>query len=532
MAFTLMGLKICNHCSYLLHCIILFNVVLIFWIGRYLLSGGRNTFTSGSEFILQEQQLNMQQQRILSDINIQDSLNEHEPPISVDKAPVVQLKSLLIDINRFKDPSAASVMQLRKIAESAELNPNLGDPANMINTIATESISKTDENIVIGDEKGFGNRLRSLLNCYDRPYKPEILQRGDFWVLQNYVRADHGELKCHESITYTTHADYTFLDSLIPLLERWKAPVSIALYAPGNDFQPTLDSIRYLRDCLPESNLVRMYATFHIYFNTKHIPEIVPMHQDILKVGHNCKKRATFGAMVDRLYRIQKQLFYPINVGRNIARDAALTHFILASDMEMYPSMVLVNKFLKMIARNETYLQRTAPRVFPLPIFKVETNSAVPRNKTELQEMLRTSKAIPFQESGGASCHRMPKSKEWMVANETEELNVFYIGKRINYFVNWEPVHIGTHADPHYDERISWEGKCDKVTQAYALCALDYEFHILDNAFLVHKPGTKIYESEYNRGWLMRKTNKIIRTIIYPELKVLYGTRPGCAIHT
>jgi hypothetical protein len=28
-------------------------------------------------------------------------------------------------------------------------------------------------------------------------------------------------LKCYETITYTTHADYTFLDNLIPLLERW-----------------------------------------------------------------------------------------------------------------------------------------------------------------------------------------------------------------------------------------------------------------------------------------------------------------------
>lgn len=74
--------------------------------------------------------------------------------------------------------------------------------------------------IVTGDEKEFDERLRGLLNCYDRPYKSAILQRGDFWVLENYIRADHGELKCHETITYTTHSDYTFLDNLLPLLIR------------------------------------------------------------------------------------------------------------------------------------------------------------------------------------------------------------------------------------------------------------------------------------------------------------------------
>jgi len=31
--------------------------------------------------------------------------------------------------------------------------------------------------------------------------------------------------------------------------------------------------------------------------------------------------------------------------------------------------------------------------------------------------------------------------------------------------VHWEPIYIGTHADPHYDERLSWEGKSDKMPQ-------------------------------------------------------------------
>lgn len=35
-----------------------------------------------------------------------------------------------------------------------------------------------------------------------------------------------------------------------------------------------------------------------------------------------------------------------MNVGRNIARDAAMTHFILASDIELYPNPGLVKRFL------------------------------------------------------------------------------------------------------------------------------------------------------------------------------------------
>lgn len=374
-------------------------------------------------------------------------------------------------------------------------------------------------------------KLRSLLNCHDRDYEPYIGQRGDFWVLKNYVRAEHGELRCHETITYTTHADYTFLDNLVPLLERWNAPVSLAMHAPGTDFQPTVNAIKYLRDCLAESHLVRQFVTFHIYFSSKHIPKNVPKYEKVLEPPYNCSLPAPyFNVSSSQLYKTAKKLLYPVNVGRNIARDAAMTHFILASDIELYPNPGLVHKFLEMIARNEPVLQRKNPRVFPLSIFEVDSTSPVPRDKTELQELLRNGKAISFHKRVCSSCHGVPKSKEWIAANETDDLGVFHIGKRVGYFVHWEPIYIGTHADPHYDERLSWEGKSDKMTQGYALCVLDYDFHILDNAFLVHKPGIKVLKKDPKRAMLAAKTNQLIKKIIYPELQVMYGSRKGCAV--
>lgn len=68
------------------------------------------------------------------------------------------------------------------------------------------------------------------------------------------------------------------------------------------------------------------------------------------------------------------------------------------------------------------------------------------------------------------------------------------------------------------------------VSQGYALCVLDYEFQILDNAFLVHKPGIKTMKKDPQRAMLAGKTNALIRKVIFPELKVLYGTKKGCAV--
>lgn len=97
---------------------------------------------------------------------------------------------------------------------------NIGGVANVGEAAVYTNNSVNDGEPAVAEEKDPEIRLETLLNCYNRDFKPEVLQRGDFWVLKNYVRADHGPLKCSESITYTTHADYTFLDNLIPLLER------------------------------------------------------------------------------------------------------------------------------------------------------------------------------------------------------------------------------------------------------------------------------------------------------------------------
>jgi beta-1,4-glucuronyltransferase 1 len=39
-------------------------------------------------------------------------------------------------------------------------------------------------------------------------------------------------------------------------------------------------------------------------------------------------------------------LDYPVNVGRNIAREAANSHFIFPSDIELYPNPGLIPAFL------------------------------------------------------------------------------------------------------------------------------------------------------------------------------------------
>ncbi|XP_059622670.1 beta-1,4-glucuronyltransferase 1-like isoform X2 [Phlebotomus argentipes] len=373
--------------------------------------------------------------------------------------------------------------------------------------------------------------LKELLGCDNKQYLSRTYQRGNYWVLENYVRATHGNIDCYESITYTTHGDFTFLDNAIPLVKRWRAPVGMSLFAPGTDFQPTIDSIRYLRDCTgDDGELLKRFMTFHIFFHVDHIPISVPRAEDLLAAPFKCPEVAPFESFKhEDMFKTLKQLTYPINVGRNVARDAAITHFVFPSDIELYPSLEVVPKFLEMIARNEGPLRNKKPRVFPLPVFEVKATARVPDNKTELLQMLKTKDAILFHEKICSNCHAVPERSRWEATAEGARMEVFVVGKREGSFQHWEPIFIGTNREPYYEERLNWEGKRDKMTQGYQLCVKDYEFHVLSDAFLVHRPGIKLMQAA-RRVNHETVTNNLIDKKISRELHILFGTKKGCVI--
>ena len=68
--------------------------------------------------------------------------------------------------------------------------------------------------------------------------------------------------------------------------------------------------------------------------------------------------------------------------------------------------------------------------------------------------------------------------------------------------------------------------------QAYQLCIMDYDFMILNNAFLIHRPGikTRKHRIEHDKAnkKIVSAQSKVIKKHITPELTSIYGTRNGC----
>lgn len=221
-----------------------------------------------------------------------------------------------------------------------------------------------------------------------------------------------------------------FLDNIIPLVDRWEGPISVALYAPGYDFYTTLDTIAYLRNC--ETPLIRKLVSFHIVFDQEHTPTqkhvstlryktgnvhstntvIVLQFQngttllDSYEDRYNCTIPPPWKTVSDEdMYKTSNNLLYPINVVRNVAKLAAETYFMFPSDIELYPTRKFIPKFLQFVKDNMDLFEKDARNVFVLPIFEILEDQTVPETKSQLLDMLDQKTAIIFHESVCAVCH-------------------------------------------------------------------------------------------------------------------------------
>lgn len=116
-------------------------------------------------------------------------------------------KSIPSTVPSVNKTASSTVSDIDKKVSAVPSEPNL----------INETLDIVDENAL---SEATLARLRSLLACNERDFLPKTTQRGEFWVLQNYVRAEHGSVLCHETITYTTHSGFEYFDNVLPLVER------------------------------------------------------------------------------------------------------------------------------------------------------------------------------------------------------------------------------------------------------------------------------------------------------------------------
>jgi len=352
----------------------------------------------------------------------------------------------------------------------------------------------------------------------DVDFGPELGKGSPYRIIYNVIMAKMAEDV--PDVTYATHITADFMFYLPELIRYWDGLISVTAFVPDLDVALVLEQLNQYCYCLPGMSRVSVHFVYHI--------KTTPSRKDVYFTRpNNCE--IADSSKIKTYRHADDSVMYPINVCRNAARTASLTERVMVSDIQLMPSEGLASKFLTML---DTYkLLDCTKRAYVLPIFEVESTEEIPRTKRQLLELIREKKSVYFHKLVCNHCQKFPGIESWMRSNVPEDIvKPLITARREVPYHRWEPIYIGTKSEPYYNEMLSWEGLQDKMLQMLEMCLLEYEFVILDGAFLVHWPGMKKKKDKEDEQWrtpFIKSNSKEYQKILKNLLKK-YSPKPQC----
>ncbi|XP_033211638.1 beta-1,4-glucuronyltransferase 1-like isoform X2 [Belonocnema kinseyi] len=349
-------------------------------------------------------------------------------------------------------------------------------------------------------------------------WSPGAGEKGPYRILP-FIIGESIRTEELPEVTLCTHATADQVYHIVELAKRWEGPLSFSIFAPGLDAGLAVALLDRACRCEPAMEKVSV----HLIFPSGRPPALGHINRsqgDCAASDLQWRKTET--------ERKQRDMTYPINVARNIARMQAGTERVLVSDIELFPSEKLASGFLKMLHGRP--LKTNV--VFVVPVFEIETNEEPPRNKRQLIAAARVGLAVYFHRYVCPHCQRFPGLTRWILRPDSGRISPLIVTRREFPNHRWEPVFIGTREDPLYTEDMTWEGRQDKMAQMFQMCLLNYRLIVLDGAFLVHTPGIKRkailsnIKPPSNRG--QEKRNAIIYQSVVKRLLKQYPSNRRC----
>ncbi|GBM79606.1 Beta-1,4-glucuronyltransferase 1 [Araneus ventricosus] len=373
----------------------------------------------------------------------------------------------------------------------------------------------------------FACRLRNLGDSTPIPLNKQafdVEQKGRYIVIKNYIRS---AIRADEknTMTFATAAIFTDLSHLPEICGKWKGPMSVSVYAPGSDFKTALKKIFSLRLA---NSCIHQNVTWHLYFDIEFSPSWDQLRSPEEEAGLVSPTSTTYDVWAKGTFKSHGHLPFPANVGRNVAIKESRTEYILASDLHYYPSINIIPRFLQLLK----YQGPTGNRVYVLPVFKMAGYGKPPETKSELVQMTADGNIVLHTGTLDCTqCNIFPNARKWLeVRSPVETLSVYYVSREKEEFESWQPYYISTRDIPLFDEDQIKEGKFDRKLQLFELCLQHYEFHILDNAFLVQVQEVAETGKDVNILQNFVRHNNEAREKRIEDLLCRYGSDTGCSI--
>lgn len=147
---------------------------------------------------------------------------------------------------------------------------------------------------------------------------------------------------------------------------------------------------------------------------------------------------------------------YPYNIMRNVARDGAVTEFVLMSDIDHVPNEGIFDTLEDFLAQDKVYYARKLAYVIPQYELNLTKVVQIPSDKAELLELEKKKLAAPMYQDYFPQFQHCVKPKLWESINETHVDQ--YLAMQVNFTFSCEMTLVHKARDPYFDERFRGYG--------------------------------------------------------------------------
>lgn len=196
-------------------------------------------------------------------------------------------------------------------------------------------------------------------------------------------------------VCLATQSSVEKLHSLVQMAHHWTGPISVALYAAGDEeFEVLQRYLLYLRKCYEP---IRERVTFSLAVPTVRPPKKQPREFELPEVVNCAKPEATLNELMSGIsneqtnWRIRN--VYPQNHMRNLARKNCQSDYVFLTDVDIVPSFNLTG-VLDEFLRTDT-CDKCA---YVIPTYELDSRVRFAQNKTDLVRLARKGLARPFHQ--------------------------------------------------------------------------------------------------------------------------------------
>lgn len=298
------------------------------------------------------------------------------------------------------------------------------------------------------------------------------------------------ELSQTYRVCLATQSSVEKLHSLVQVALHWTGPMSVALYAAGDEeFEVLQRYLVYLRRCYES---IRERVIFSLAVPRMRTPKKQPRVFELPNIVDCAKPEATLNELMNRVpneqtnWRIRN--VYPQNHMRNLARKNCQTDYVFLTDVDIVPSFnltVVLDEFL----RNDN-CDKCA---YVIPTYELDTRVRFPPNKTELIRLARKGLARPFHQKVFIHNQFATNFTRWLqdaspnhIHYENVKTGKVYISHDVtNFEFLYEPFYVAKDIVPPHDERFMGYGYT-RNTQVYEMYVTGYQFKVLSPVFTGH----------------------------------------------